>query len=317
MIKKVLKPFPKAYQQAKAARLKACRVMSHVRYAAYPLRPRQRTKLDGRVIITLTSYPPRFATLNLTLKNLLTQDVADYKVVLWLYKNDYDALPVAVKRLEKNPLFSIRLCEENTKSYKKLIPALQEYKDYFLVTADDDAYYPASWLRSLIEGYDDSVKAVVGRRGHIISLDQDGRIMPYSQWQRNINTTTLDKKVFLTGLGGILYPPHCFDGEVLNQANYMSICGSADDIWFFYMLHRNGYICKKIGGAFPDILWENSQQTALFQENVHNLGNDKVFAAMQKIYGNPLAGKPHSPESNEAINAKANAAEVVTDYSSQ
>ena len=300
MIKKILKRFPKAYQFAKAVRLKydqfawalrlkCCRVMSNARYFAYPVSPRVRTKLDARVIITLTSYPPRFATLHLTLKNLLTQDVASYQVILWLYKEDFEALPDAIKRLEKNPLFSIRLCKENIKSYKKLIPALREYKEYFLVTADDDAYYPTTWLRTLINGYNDTVKAVVGLRGHIIAVDEKNTILPYKQWQGNIDATTLDKKVFLTGLGGILYPPHCFDEEVFNQANFISVCGSTDDIWFFYMLHRNGFICKKIGKAFPDIVWENSQETALFLENVHNFGNDKAITAMTKIYGNPLS----------------------------
>ena len=47
----------------------------------------------------------------------------------------------------------IRFCE-NLRSYKKIIPALQEYPDAILVTADDDWLYTQDWLAGLWHPYE-------------------------------------------------------------------------------------------------------------------------------------------------------------------
>lgn len=47
-----------------------------------------------KTLISLTSYPPRYDTLEFTLKCLLSQTVQP-KVVLWLYKEDAKNCPLA------------------------------------------------------------------------------------------------------------------------------------------------------------------------------------------------------------------------------
>lgn len=55
--------------------------------------------------------------------------------------------PPSVIRLRAYGL-EIRFCE-NLRSYKKIIPALQEYPDAILITADDDWLYTQDWLAGL------------------------------------------------------------------------------------------------------------------------------------------------------------------------
>ncbi len=81
--------------------------------------------LPGELIVSLTSYPPRFRTLDLTLRCLLTQTVRPDRVILWIAEADMAKLPPAVVALVEYGL-DIRACKD-TRSYKKIIPALAAF----------------------------------------------------------------------------------------------------------------------------------------------------------------------------------------------
>jgi len=100
--------------------------------------------LPGQLIVSLTSYPPRFATLDKTIKCLLRQTVKPDAIVLWIASGDRSKLPDAVTRLERDGL-TIACCD-NLRSYKKIIPALERYPNAFIVAADDDLYIWPTWL---------------------------------------------------------------------------------------------------------------------------------------------------------------------------
>ena len=40
---------------------------------------------------------------------------------------------------------------------------------------------------------------------------------------------------FLTGVGGVLYPPNSLHQDILSQEGFSSLCPNADDIWFWAM----------------------------------------------------------------------------------
>ena len=105
--------------------------------------------LPGRLVVSLTSYPKRFKGLATTLKTLLSQEVRPDFVVLWIYKDDAHLLPPNVLRLRSKGL-SIRIVDVDMRSYLKLVPALAEFDDAYIVTADDDIYYPRDWLSMLV-----------------------------------------------------------------------------------------------------------------------------------------------------------------------
>src|SRR3954466_7969070 len=56
-------------------------------------------RLPGELIVSLTSYPPRYPTLAKTLKSLLAQDVWADRTILWLEEKDVSALPDDVRAL--------------------------------------------------------------------------------------------------------------------------------------------------------------------------------------------------------------------------
>jgi hypothetical protein len=93
--------------------------------------------------------------------------------------------------------------------------------------------------------------------------------------------------VTLTGVGGVLYPPQCFCPEVVNQDLFQRLCAKGDDIWLWWMLRRNGYLVRKIGGPWPIIHWAGTQTTSLYQENVVGRGNDLAIVNLIENFGFP------------------------------
>ena len=107
------------------------------------------------LIISLTSYPPRINTINLTIKSLLNQSLKADKVILWLapeqFPNKENDLPQNLTNLCNYGL-TIDWYHD-IKSYKKLIPTLRKYPDAIIATVDDDAIYPYQWLEKLYISY--------------------------------------------------------------------------------------------------------------------------------------------------------------------
>ena len=110
---------------------------------------------DNNIIVSLTSFPQRMYEIHYTLYSLLTQSVKPSKVILWLGKEQFpnleDDIPKQVLDLKNNGL-TINWCE-NMYSYTKLIPALRQYPNSIIITADDDIYYEKEWIERLLNGH--------------------------------------------------------------------------------------------------------------------------------------------------------------------
>jgi hypothetical protein len=264
------------------------RFRAHAAYATRHVRLRRHHGLPKPLVVSLTSYPPRFPTLHLTLKTLLSQRVLPDRVVLYVFDGDHAFLPRDVLVLAGD-LLEIRRVPTDIRSYKKLVPALHDFPQAFIATADDDVRYRATWLEELVSAYNPAVREVIGRRAHRIRADANGRILPYGEWEQRVESTIrADPSILLTGVGGILYPPGILSPLVMDEASFMRLCPSADDVWFYFMTRLAGAACRKAGQGPKDYYWEPSQDFALSTVNVEGSGNDEAFARMVERFGNPL-----------------------------
>ena len=239
-----------------------------------------------KVIVSLTSYMPRFGTLQLTIKTLLLQNPRADRVILWLSDSDRKLIPRNVIKLQKYGL-TIERCED-IGSYKKIIPALISYPDATVVTADDDAYYWPSWLEELIEAGRNGGKEIVCHRAHKLDFDIRGGVLPYSDWEFETLDRNPSPSIFPTGVGGVLYKPGILHSDVLDQNLFRQICPSADDLWLFWMGLRNGVTYRKIGNTRRLLTWRGSQKVGLYLNNVHGVkSNDKQVDALVSHFGVP------------------------------
>jgi hypothetical protein len=243
--------------------------------------------LPAPLIVSLTSYPARFPTLPLTLKCLLSQTVNPDRVILWIAHEDKDALTTEIHKLRKDGL-EVKFCED-LKSYKKIIPTLKLEPGAFIVTADDDTYYPSTWLEEFVVAFNDDVKDVLCQRSHQIRLNEEGNPRPYVEWDYVANKTETSSLSLPTGNGGILYPPGIFHPDVLKAEIFNELCPRADDVWLYWMVRLEGGKYRKVGPERVYWAWPDSQSSALWLGNVTTAegGNDSQIQAMVEKFGFP------------------------------
>ena len=246
--------------------------------------------LKTELIVSLTSYPPRFAVLAKTLRSLLDQQVKPDRLVLWIAHEDVAHLPVDVLSLEAHGL-EIRSCED-LGPFKKLVPALVDHPAATIVTADDDLYYQPNWLEALVEGACTHPGDIIAHRVHSARLGEDGRFLPYDQWQwESRQARDQDKTlVFPTGGAGTLYPPASLDTRVTDTDTFQRLCPRADDIWFFWMAVLAGTRRRALGTEFALVPWKGSQNVALFASNVASRENDRQIIATVRCFPSLSAG---------------------------
>lgn len=250
-------------------------------------------KRSPKLIVSLTSFPERIPEIHFTLYSLLTQNLKPDEVVLWLaneqFPNKEADLPQIVLDLQKNGL-TIKWCED-LRSYKKLLPSLKEFPEDIIVVVDDDVYYPQNWLEKLYKQHLKFPKCVIGHRCHRIMLDAEGKPLPYRQWNKNSTQTKPSYRNFLTGCGGVLYPPYSFYKDVDNIELFKKLAPYADDIWFWAMTVLNNVKIKTFWGRMRKVLLvnperelRNTDELTLTKLNIAQDGNNKQMAAVIAEY---------------------------------
>lgn len=240
--------------------------------------------LPGELIVSLTSYPPRFGTLAKTLKSILAQTVKADRTVLWIAEGDEPLLPPEVLQLRVAGL-EIRTCRD-IRSYKKIIPALETWPDAYVVTADDDLYYEPSWLEDLVHGAIPGEKVIVCHRSHRPKRTANG-FAPYAHWEWDfVDDGELHEDLFPTGCGGVLYSPGSLASEVTDESRFMTLAPTADDVWLYCMARLAGSKYRKVGGRFVQRVRPGTQENALFGTNV--TANDRQLQMVMAEYGDVL-----------------------------
>jgi len=191
-------------------------------------------KREPQLIVSLTSFPERIVNIHKTISTLLNQTLKPDRVILWLaqdqFKNKEKDLTEKLLELKKQGL-EIRWCED-LKSYKKLVPALREFPEDIIVTADDDLYYQEDWLESLYSEYLKDSKNIYTRRA--CRVEKDGKIFKISPHYSN-NHYASDFSNQLMGGAGTLFPPHSLHEDVLDTDLIKTLIPTFDDIYFWAM----------------------------------------------------------------------------------
>lgn len=190
-----------------------------------------------KVIVSMTSFPAAISYAALAVKSILKGSVCPDKVVLYLTFSQFgeNGLPPELLELSRsNPVFEIRNYDRDIRSYRKLIPALEDFPDAVIVTVDDDVSYHRHMLRDLLRMHQQFPNAVLAHRARLMKPGK-----PYRAWRKYRWYHFLFKKIYLdfrnlqTGVGGVLYPPHCLKSEMLDVDLFTTLAPTADDIWFW------------------------------------------------------------------------------------
>lgn len=244
------------------------------------------------ITLSLTSFPPRLATLHLCIKSLMRQTMKPDRIVLYLGA-DCEGVPLPKKllALQKKGL-AIRYVGGDLRPHKKYLYAMKDFPDDFIVTADDDLLYCRTLLADLWKAHETHPDALVASRVHLMKAN-GGSILPYRDWLHETGTVREPTHALLSTNGaGSLFPPHCLAPEALDEDLAARLCLNADDIWLKFMLIRGGtkvLWAGKRAGMPDEIRIRAEKKKALMDGNLTEGGNDGYIAALEKHFKMKLA----------------------------
>ncbi|WP_110643219.1 glycosyltransferase family A protein [Salinicola sp. CPA57] len=237
-----------------------------------------------RLIISLTTHPPRIRQVFATLESLCEQDLDAFDIHLYLSRRDREAigsLPGSLQRLVRRGV-RIVVTEEDYRSYDKLVHALKAFPEATIITADDDMLYPPNWARRLVDGATRFPGCIVCHRGHMLceSAPGSGEIS-YQMVKSRRDPGAIHPNFALmpTGSGGVLYPPGALNPMVFDVEAFRALAPNADDIWFKMASLKAGTRCVRINPRNVDFLpTPAAGESALHEDNIKRGGNDVQFA---------------------------------------
>ena len=159
-------------------------------------------KRKSKIIVSVTSYPKRFILLPDLMKFIKNQSFRVGKIFFFLYKNDIKYLNLTINDSK------IISTKENLRPHLKYFYAMKLFKDYAIITLDDDVGYDKDTFESLFNEYINNPNVICGRRSHLMTFDKEGELNSYYKWkfEQNIKRNP-EFNLILTNVGGSIYPP--------------------------------------------------------------------------------------------------------------
>lgn len=244
------------------------------------------TPRSPRLIVSLTSFPERVndsGILPIAIFSIMEQTLKPDKIVLWLTEEEFPErqrdVSSEILRFCSHGL-EIRWIPHNIRAYGKLVPALEEFPDDVIVTADDDVMYDKEWLEKLYNEWLENPSDIIAHRVKRVAVGDDG-VKPYNHWNFAFFATPSFRN-FLTGVGGVLYPPHALHENATNEKLFKSCSPLNDDIWFWAMAVLNGKRTKRVKGGFPhplDLIPDKLGRRHLITENL-----DENDSALERVF---------------------------------
>ena len=245
------------------------------------------TARKDKIVISLTTFPPRFDKVHLTIECMLHQTIRPDKVVLWLCEDECKnvRLPETITGLCQYGL-EIRYAKENLKPHNKFIYSALEYKDSIIITVDDDIIYDHRMVETLLKGYKMHSDCVICNMAHEIVLGKDGKPDTYDRWHGGaIGKTGPSFALVALGVGGVLYPPNIFDDVYFNMELIKKMALTADDLWLKYNEVRLGVRVYKVHAqAKNPVTISKSQAVSLTSINNGNGRNNAVIKALNNFF---------------------------------
>lgn len=189
-----------------------------------------------KLVVSLTSFPARIDHAWITIESLFRQTIRPARIVLVLSEEEFPGqrgLPKTIEAQRRRGL-TVLWVKENIRSYKKLFPVKNIFDDCSIVTVDDDVLYDQDMLKGLVDAHDRCPGAIVGNFGRVVP--RGGAVgSGYVGWPE-AHCGTHSERVFLIGVGGILYPSSVLrTREAGDLLLARKLCPTADDVWFWAM----------------------------------------------------------------------------------
>jgi hypothetical protein len=223
-------------------------------------------------------------TLHLSLKSIIEQSLKPNKIILWLYEKEFPQkekdIPKKVLEFKSQGLI-IEYYPINLKSHLKLIPSLKKYPNSIIITIDDDINYEKDMIKKLYKSYLDNPNDINAHRITKMKLNKKKKKFDTIKGGLDYyhNATYLN---ILNGVGGVIYPPNCFNNDIFNETLMFKLAKTNDDLWFWTQAVLKGIKIKVVEKGYPTPkIIVDSQKIALWK--INNIGPKLFWKDLNKI----------------------------------
>ena len=127
-----------------------------------------------KIIVSFTSYYKRFGFLTNVIQSIKQQTLLPKKILLVLYKDDFYKYKLNLSGIE------IIKVNKDIKSHKKYYYSMINYRDYAIITLDDDIFYPSDTILTIYESYIKHPNIISGRRTHLMRYKKNNELKKYA-----------------------------------------------------------------------------------------------------------------------------------------
>jgi FkbM family methyltransferase len=224
-----------------------------------------------RFIVTLTSHGNRIgSTAPNAIWSIFQQSVLPDRIILWLAHGE--TIPPKLQMLQAHGL-EIRFCDD-IGPYARLIPALREFPNDVLITADDDVHYPQNWFASLKAACRREPDKIWCHRA-VEATDNGKTILPVQAWKKSsANAATPQGRLIPLSAGGVLFPPDALPPLAEDASKFLSLAPHCDDFWYWAMGRVQGTLAAVLPG---------SADTCPTLPDVPPLADDEFWALLREF----------------------------------
>lgn len=243
-------------------------------------------KRKRKLIVSMTSIPPRIDKVWITIESLLRQTYKPDKIILWLAEDEFQNVKLP-EQLTKQQKRGLQICYcDNLRSYKKFYYTVKKYPNDYIVTVDDDVIYAENMLETLVKTYRRNPGCIICNRAHRIKQNNTG-LKEYGSWIKYEDIELCETKPsfynFFTGCGGNLFPMFMLNRKVLDKDAFMELAPYADDVWLNFCAWQSGVKTVKTKGILGYIITiESSSDKGLTRINNMYRKNDEQIEKVLK-----------------------------------
>lgn len=208
------------------------------------------------VIVSLTSWKKRIETVGKTIDSIL-EHCNPYKIVITLAVEEFpklvNDLPPEIIKYARSGVLEVQWVRRNVKSFKKVLFTLNRYKNFPVVSADDDCIYTEDYVKILYDKWVTDKKSI---------------------WTYKRDVAT---KKFYFGHGpACIYPPDCFRNYGLLMLTDQIVSTNHDDIYY-------GVLAKMMGISVKQAVEDPLRVPYYFHDEIEPLSDGKELYGIQCI----------------------------------